>query len=266
MSEKKRSVLIVDDEYHIARLIFRLINWEEMNLECMDVLYNGEAALQTVLEKKPDIVITDVKMPKVNGLDLIKVSRDNGIDASFIIVSGYKEFEYARRALAYDVEDYILKPINAKELNDALRRICSKMDSHDRETTIKEKLHEEVVKSKNIIKRDFLKNIISQSEERGMSEASDISEEVAGSLSGDLYRGIDIKLDCLDRNKMDPKQDKLTVERVKELVETILSEIMDEVLICERDTLHIYCLFNYDKEKSKSVRNYISELLLKIKD
>ena len=123
MSEKKRSVLIVDDEFHIGILIRKLVHWEELGMECMDVLNNGEAALRMIREQNPDIVITDVRMPKVNGLDLIKAARDAGMRTCFIIISGYKEFEYAHKALAYGVEDYILKPVSEQELNDTLGKI-----------------------------------------------------------------------------------------------------------------------------------------------
>ncbi len=260
MSEKKRSVLIVDDEFHIGILIRKLVHWEELGMECMDVLNNGEAALRMIREQNPDIVITDVRMPKVNGLDLIKAARDAGMRTCFIIISGYKEFEYAHKALAYGVEDYILKPVSEQELNDTLGKIRTKLDEHEQQTVMQERLQKTVVESKKIIRRDFLKNIIDQADE------ASLTEDMAVSMSGEVYRGIDIKLDYLDYTRVDAKQDKLTVERVREMVETILRTELDEVLICEKEALHIYCLFNYGREKSKAVRNFISEILLKTKE
>ena len=114
---KRWRVLIVDDEFRIAMLIKKLIHWDKFSMECVNVVDNGEAALRIIREERPDIVITDIRMPKINGLDLICMARETAKETKFIVVSGYKEFEYAHRALQYGVDDYLLKPINESELN-----------------------------------------------------------------------------------------------------------------------------------------------------
>lgn len=76
MKNRKWSALIVDDEFRIGMLIKKLIRWDELGLECADVVDNGETAFQIVQEKRPDIVITDIRMPKINGLDLIRMSQE----------------------------------------------------------------------------------------------------------------------------------------------------------------------------------------------
>ncbi len=70
-------------------------------------------------------------------------------------------------------------------------------------------------------------------------------------LEGEVYRGIDIKLDYVDFNRINHKQDKLTVDRVRSIVESVLKAELEEILICEKEYLHIYCLFNYDFGKSR---------------
>ena len=77
-------------------LIKHLIDWDEYNMECVDVVDNGESALRIIERATPDIVITDIRMPKMNGLDLIGRSRELGKKIKFIVISGYKEFEYAQ--------------------------------------------------------------------------------------------------------------------------------------------------------------------------
>ena len=132
MEEKKKSVLIVDDEFRIGMLIKKLIHWSALNMECMEVLDDGEKAVQMVHEKNPDIVITDIRMPRVSGLDLIRIiSEENKTNTHFIVISGYKEFEYAHQALAYGVENYILKPVNEEELNDSLKKIAQKINAQN---------------------------------------------------------------------------------------------------------------------------------------
>ncbi|MCD8083048.1 MAG: response regulator [Clostridiales bacterium] len=254
-----RKVLIVDDEFRIGVLVKKLIHWEELDMECLNVLDNGEAALREIRESHPNIVITDVRMPKISGLDLIKLSRKITPTPYFIVVSGYREFEYARQALEYGVEDYILKPVNEKDLNNALQKIRLKLDEKDRQNFQQKKLEKMASEGSKIIKRNFLKNIIDQED---LSSMGDFSVY----MRGELYRAIDIKLDYVDYNRNDSKQDRLTVDRVRTIVEAILGKHLEELLICEKDNLHIYCLFNYNTIRSADVKNLMSDILLRIKE
>ena len=183
-------------------------------------------------------------MPKMNGLDLIGRSRELGKKIKFIVISGYKEFEYAHRALQYGVDDYLLKPINKDELNKVMDKLQKELTAQYRQVMEERELQETVQESRQIIKRNFLKNIIEQEDELE-AEASHVN------LEGEIYRGMDIKLDYVDYNKRDKKQDKLTVERVVSLVEGILWAEAEEVLTCEKENLHLYCLFNYSCDRSK---------------
>ena len=84
---------------------------------------NGEKALAYLGQLSVNIVVTDIKMPVMDGLELIRNSRESGYDSKFLILSGYDDFQYAQRALRYGADDYILKPIKEEELLDALIRI-----------------------------------------------------------------------------------------------------------------------------------------------
>lgn len=259
MVEKKNSVLIVDDEFRIGLLIKKLIHWSDLNMECVDVLDSGEAAIKIIREKNPDIVVTDIRMPKVNGLDLIKMVRDSNINVHFIVISGYKEFEYAHKALAYGVEDYILKPVNEKDLNDALRKIGKKLSDKEIFTKRQTELKKTIDKSNRIIRQNFLRNIIDQRENLS-------SSDIPINMEGELYRGIDIKLDYIDYENMDTRQDTQTVNKVYSLVESAVKTELKEFLICEKDYLHIYGLLNYDREKEKDVKELVGKMLIQIKE
>lgn len=118
----------------------------------------------------------------------------------------------------------------------------------------KKHLRKTVSESRHIIKRDFLKNIIET------EEPEEVDDRVE--FQGEIYRGIDIKLDYVDYNRKDKKQDKLTISRVEEIVEGILKTEAEEVLICEKENLHIYCLFNYDFNNSKADKETASTIFL----
>lgn len=105
MQNKKWRVLIVDDEFRIGRLIKKLIHWGEFALEYVDVVDNGGTAFEIIQSVRcPDVVITDIRMPKINGLELIAMTREIHKNMKFVVISGYKEFEYAHQALQYGVE------------------------------------------------------------------------------------------------------------------------------------------------------------------
>lgn len=152
------------------------------------------------------------------------------------------------------MEDYLLKPINEEELNGLLKKITDGLNASQQMLMERQEMQETVSESRSIIKRDFLKNIIEQEDEAGV-------EDPRVTLEGEVYRGIDIKLDYSDYTKKDKKQDKLTVEKIGGYVEEILKAEAEEVLICEKENLHIYCLFNYDYSKSKIIKNSINDIL-----
>jgi len=118
-------VLIADDEHRICSLISRLIDWQGLGLEPAGIANDGEAAYLLIKELKPDIVIADIKMPRLSGIDLIKRMWEENNNCKFIIYSGHKQFDYARNAFKYNAVDYLLKPVNKEELNTALQKICN---------------------------------------------------------------------------------------------------------------------------------------------
>lgn len=259
MQSKKWHVLIVDDEFRIGTLIKKLIHWDELNLDCMAVVDNGGTAFEIIQsESCPNVVITDIRMPKINGLELIIMTKELQKDMKFIVISGYKEFEYAHQALKYGVEDYLLKPVSEDELNHVLKKISEELSASWQSEQEQRAFKETVSESRHIIKRDFLKNIIETEEPEVVDDRVE--------FQGEIYRGIDIKLDYVDYNKKDKKQDKLTTSRIEEIVERILKTETEEVLICEKENLHIYCLFNYDFSKSRAIKDSVNDIMMEIKD
>ena len=116
-------VIIVDDEYLTVEGINRLKDWGAFDMEVCGVAYDGVSALQIVEELRPDILISDIRMPGMNGLELIEAAKNVLPDAIFIIISGYNEFEYVRLALRLGVIDYIDKPVTVEKMHAVLRNI-----------------------------------------------------------------------------------------------------------------------------------------------
>ncbi|HEY4537836.1 MAG TPA: response regulator, partial [Erysipelothrix sp.] len=122
------NVLLVDDEYMILSGLERLINWDELNLKLVGKANDGQAALDFVKNNPVDIVITDVSMPEMTGIDFIRASQQEGINFYFIIFSGYQEFEYVKDGINLGAENFLLKPINKDELNTTLANTVRKLE------------------------------------------------------------------------------------------------------------------------------------------
>lgn len=121
-------VLIVDDEPFIISLIRNLVNWENYGMRVVGTADNGITALQEVNRLKPDIVIVDVRMPGYDGITFMQKIREIDMRIKFIVISGHKKFEYAKSAMKYNVEDYLIKPISKEELESILGKLRQKLE------------------------------------------------------------------------------------------------------------------------------------------
>lgn len=136
-------VLLVDDEPFILQGLSVIIDWNSEGFEIVGKASNGLEALKILREENIDLVIADIKMPEMTGIELLeKVRKENISDAFFVILSGYSDFEYARRALQNECLDYILKPVGQEELIKVLhkvRDICETSSRKREDDTVMER-------------------------------------------------------------------------------------------------------------------------------
>ena len=123
--------MIVDDENMICELIRKLLDWGNLGIQLAAIAHDGETAFNLAKEIRPEIIITDIRMPGIDGLTLIERIQELQLQTKFIIISGYKEFDYAVRAIRYGVSDYLLKPIQKQQLNDTVRKLCQNVVDGD---------------------------------------------------------------------------------------------------------------------------------------
>lgn len=120
-------VLLADDENTIVEGLAVIIDWQGMGCEIVGLAYNGEQLIQLALEEDPDIIITDIRMPHCDGLEAIQSLRQHGISVKIIVMSGYSEFEYAKKAMELDVKHYVLKPLEEEELLSSVHTVLSEL-------------------------------------------------------------------------------------------------------------------------------------------
>ena len=116
------SLLVVDDEKDVAKSIAYDINWEELDITEVQCVYNGLEALEYMNKRRVDVVLTDIRMPGMDGIRLAEKIADRWKYVKMIFMTGYEEFEYARQALRYGVTEYLLKPAANEELFDAVKK------------------------------------------------------------------------------------------------------------------------------------------------
>lgn len=124
----KYKVMLVDDEEEVREAMKRRINWEEIGFTVVASAENGEDALEKAEQCNPDVVMTDIQMPFMDGLTMLKLLKQQIPDLKSVIFSGYDEFEYAKEAIKLEAEEYILKPIDADELKNVFERIKKRLD------------------------------------------------------------------------------------------------------------------------------------------
>ncbi len=120
-------VLLADDEAWVLESLKTIIDWEACGYKIIGAAYNGIEALQMILELAPDIVLTDIRMPDMNGLEMIKKVNDLRLDVLFIIASGYAEFAYVQKAMSFGAIGYCLKPFDDTEIKNSLDKAAARL-------------------------------------------------------------------------------------------------------------------------------------------
>ena len=154
-SRNRYSVLLVDDEEDVIRIIMKKLDWESMGLTIIGHAANGVEALEMAEELSPDIVMTDIKMPYMDGLTLCRKLKELSRTIRVIIFSGFDEFEYAKEAIKMEAEEYLLKPVNAVELKEVFERVKKDLDRELDEKRNTDKLRAYYMDSLPVLQESF---------------------------------------------------------------------------------------------------------------
>ena len=145
------SMVIVDDEYYTCEGMKKIIDWSEYNVQIAGTASDGTEGLELVRRLKPDIVVTDIKMKTMDGLDMISALRKESFRGEIIILSGYRIFEYAQRAIEENVSSYLVKPVNTEKLRKSIEFVIQKLDKDKPKSTMSVKAGKSSELIKNVI-------------------------------------------------------------------------------------------------------------------
>lgn len=133
-------VIIIEDENVVRQGIILTTNWAKLGCVVVGEAANGEAGVELIRQLQPDLVVTDVKMPKKDGVEMIAMLRELGCESKFILLTAYSDFKYAQSALRLGVSDYLIKPLKDGDLENSIERIFKKKDTVATESVKENKL------------------------------------------------------------------------------------------------------------------------------
>ncbi|NIK68035.1 response regulator [Paenibacillus sp. BK720] len=177
------TVVLADDEPLILKGLSKLIPWEEQGIDIIGFAYDGKELLEMIEQRKPDIVISDISMPHLSGIDIIKEVKHRELPCKVIFVSAYQEFKYARDAIAYGAVDYLVKPVKKSDLEAVLAKALSLILEKGEEDRRRSKL--DLLERKN--HDDEVDGWVEQLAEGTLSEQSEGYRYLTEKLLGPLY-------------------------------------------------------------------------------
>ncbi|SFM21217.1 two-component system, response regulator YesN [Gracilibacillus orientalis] len=157
-------VLLVDDERMILEGIAKIVDWEKHEVELIDKAMNGLEALECIANNCPDIVITDITMPGLDGIGLVSKAKEEYPDIKWIFLSGYSEFEYAQKAIRFGVKHYLLKPCNEEKIAEALDEVVTEKKKEDEAIKYLQSMQDEALKLYHYEYEDILKKYLNYQE------------------------------------------------------------------------------------------------------
>ena len=166
-------IMLVDDEEEVRTSIIRKIDWQDAGFEVIGDAENGKEALEKIEQNEPDVVLTDIRMPYMDGLEMAENIRQRYPSIKIVIFSGFDEFEYAKKAIKLNVIEYILKPVNVEELTAILKKIKKNLDEEIEQKRNVTLLRESYIKSLPALREHFLNDLI-----QGGMEETQIEEKL----------------------------------------------------------------------------------------
>lgn len=265
-------ILLVDDEILVRDAIRENIDWGKLDCELIGDCENGKQAVEFVKTHEVDIVLTDILMPYMDGMELSHFLHDNYPDILIVIFSGFGEFEYAKKAIQYNVSEYMLKPVTAMELTKVIENMKEKLDSRKKEQRKMESLtqvSQDYHKNANVIRSKALDCLVKCTREVQVS--LDELERMGITFQAASYRVAVFDIDTYSemyQMDMDKQQESA-------LMAFVLFNVGDEIVVREKagvvyqegnNRVCIIFAGNRTKEFSENIHRICHEIQKKVKE
>ena len=187
-------IFLAEDEVVVRETINRMSPWEELGFELVGEAADGEMALPLLIRQQPDLLITDIKMPFMDGLTLARLAKKEIPGLKVVILSGYDDFNYAKQAIGIGVEDYLLKPITKNALIERLSEIRSRYEHEKTQKEYYEKFQREMQAYEKNSSRDFFEALVDGSMD--MMEVYKRAEKLGLDIVAEAYNVLIFTMNC----------------------------------------------------------------------
>lgn len=252
-------VVIADDEVKVCQLICHLVDWSSFDMSIVGTAHNGVDAVRLIEELRPDLVITDIRMPGHDGLEMIEITKKIDEKIDFIIISGYRHFEYAKRAIQFGVFDYLLKPIKKDDLAQTLQKMKNRYLQRASQLTMEEQLRLYQQSDKERVRSRVFGRLLTQKELSQPVSLAELNEQFHFSFCPGLFQVLVIKLDYPYEEHY---QDAASV-----MLEKAAQRLTDDLqaLCYDGQTFvigtRVYAIFNYDLGNAVALRHQLKAAL-----
>ncbi len=253
-------VIIADDEERICKLVHALVDWESLSMEVVATAHNGLETLELVRKYPVDILITDIRMPGMSGLDVIRELREERPGMEIIIISGYAHFEYAKTAISYGVGNYLLKPINKTELVSTLEKV---RDGILNKRAIEENTSQLIQKNEKDIKRiqRLLIDYLLEQKCKKM-DLEELNEEYHLHMHPGCFQAFWLKMDGKTKD-ITPNGMGIVMGKVEQLLEKSLEPKCIEMIITQKSTSCIG-IMNYKTSEQGEIKRILRNCLTQL--
>ena len=238
-------MIIVEDEHRILQLIKKLVQWDALGIENAGEAENGLAALVLIQAQRPDIVITDIRMPGMDGLELVRRTQELGLDIKFIFVSGHKQFEYAQQAVRYGVAEYLVKPINKIELNNILSRLVNRCLEESGRLEKERLMENQLTRNREMLHLQFLQSLLAEPNLTILANIDECNTRYQIHFANGYFQALALQVD-----RLSPEVDNgnliLVAERIRDIAQDILKpQCID--LVCQTIDSQVFGLVNLER-------------------
>lgn len=249
-------VIIADDEIRVCQLICNLVEWESFDMQVVGVAHDGLQVLELIERFDPNLVVTDIRMPSMDGLETIRRVKSAHPDIQFIIISGYRDFEYAQTAIKFGVGDYLLKPLKKDELSATLERMRQRWrmlnDQLSREEVLRFRSENDIEALRSGLFRDVL-----LADSPTEPTVDGVNQAYHYHFQPGLFQCFTIKMDAIRPHDGNETGLAILKEKLTKRVRDSFKDVCDEVELSFSRSW-VYVILNYAADKSNDIKRLFS--------
>lgn len=255
-------VVIVDDEFYFRQYLKSCIDWEGMGCHIAGEASDGEEGLLLVEREEPDMVILDINMPIIDGIEFSKLIYERKLETRIIILSGHSEFQYAQKAMKYGVKSYLLKPLNEEELCHAIREISKEVEALRSYQVKLSSLEKQVKRNQPLLEEKILNDLI-----RGVISAGGTHGKMSPGLEGmnldyHFFVVLVMEIDDFKSRQWDVADKELWKYAVRNIAQELIpADMQPYFCVDERDSIVCLLCGEVSRDNSKAeIRKYVLQI------